>query len=247
MQAELWAELRPRSALETEIPQMLALLQQHFEGVTEAQFRSDLAPKNWVILIWQNQTLKGFTTLQLYSTHDRQTHTPLRIVYSGDTITDPSIWSSPILAQAWAKTLQNLHQSDPSPLYWLLISSGYRTYRFLSLCFQQFYPCYDRPTPAPTQALIDQLAQAQFADHYDRATGLVRFPQPQKLRPHLQQIAPDRHHDPHIAFFLHHNPHHLQGDELVCLAEVAESNLTAAGKRLWQSKLRLQVPEAEEG
>lgn len=242
VQLELQAELHPSNTLGREIPAMLALFQQHFEGVSEGQFRSDLAQKHWTILIWQHQTLKGFTNLSLYTTTWNQE--PIRILYSGDTITDPSIWSSPILAQAWSKTLRYLYQTDTIPLYWLLISSGYRTYRLLGLGFQQFYPCHDRPTPPPTQQLIHHLAQSQFQDCYDPAAGLVRFPQPQKLRPHLRDIAPDRLKDPHIAFFLQQNPHYAEGDELVCLAEVVETNLTRAGQRLWNNRLALQLSEA---
>ncbi|MDJ0694121.1 hypothetical protein [Mastigocoleus sp. MO_188.B34] len=39
--------------------------------------------------------------------------------------------------------------------------------------------------------------------------------------------------DPHIEFFDRMNPGHLNGDELVCLTEISETNLTPAGKRMW--------------
>ena len=37
---------------------------------------------------------------------------------------------------------------------------------------------------------------------------------------------------PHIAFFLATNPGHVRGDELVCLTELCDENLTRAGRRM---------------
>jgi hypothetical protein len=61
----------------------------------------------------------------------------------------------------------------------------------------------------------------------------VRFPHPQQLKGQLQGIPAERCKDPHVDFFASQNPHHDQGDELVCLAEITEANLTPAGKRMW--------------
>ena len=38
--------------------------------------------------------------------------------------------------------------------------------------------------------------------------------------------------DPHVAFFLKRNPGHGDGDELVCLTELSDDNLTRAGRRM---------------
>jgi len=38
--------------------------------------------------------------------------------------------------------------------------------------------------------------------------------------------------DPHVAFFVRRNPGHARGDELACLCELNESNLTRAGRRM---------------
>jgi hypothetical protein len=114
--------------------------------------------------------------------------------------------------------------------YWLLLTSGFRTYRFLPVFWREFFPSRDRPTPGAMQELIDQLARERFGDAYDPARGIVRFPRPQRLRPALAALPAGRVADPHVAFFLTRNPGH--GDELVCVTELTEANLTAAGRRM---------------
>ncbi len=217
---------------------MRLLLQKHFEGVSPEQFETDLTEKNWVILLRDAGELKGFSTLQFYQTEYQGEQ--IRVIYSGDTITDPSMWSSPSLPQAWGKAILAMHEKCSERLYWLLISSGFRTYRFLSTFFKDFYPRYDQATPANIQSLMDQLAKDKFQINYSQ--GLVRFPRPQVLSPELRKIPPERLKDPHVGFFECMNPGHVNGDELVCLAEIAYENVTRAGLRVWHSNYPLQVP-----
>lgn len=230
----------------TDQRQMFTLLQTHFQGVSWAGFQRDLQAKNWVILLKAGPELKGFTTLAFYSV-DWQEQT-LSIVYSGDTITDPSIWSSPALAKAWVKTIQTLHQNQSAnknenkKLYWLLISSGYRTYRFLSIFAKEFYPHYTGLFTTYLKPLAQHLAQQKFQENYNLHTNIVRFRQPQILVPSLQQIPPEKLNDRHVDFFVRANPGHSNGDELVCLAEVSENNLTKAGQRIWQGGYPLHIP-----
>ena len=219
---------------------MFALFQSHFQGVTQEQFAADLRDKYWVILLKQDHKLKGFSSLKFYEA--KLDNEPVRIVYSGDTITDPSMWSSPALPQAWATAIKAIHQGRTEKLYWLLISSGYRTYRFMSIFGKEFYPHYDRETPPKITEFINQLCQDQFKDDYYPQEGIVRFPQPQVLRPHLREIPPEKLKDAHVAFFRQKNPGYIKGDELVCLAEVSEDNLTRSGLRLWNNKIPLSIP-----
>jgi hypothetical protein len=177
--------------------------------------------------------LKGFSTLRLYDI--TVNGEPISVVYSGDTIVDPTAWSSATLPRAWIQAINQLRQPDKR-LFWLLISSGFRTYRLLPTFWQTFYPRYDQVTPEPIQQLMDYLAQQQFGDIYDQKAGVVRFAQPQKLSPILGTVPPERRADPHIHFFEQVNPDHSQGDELVCLTEICAENLTAAGRRMWFSR-----------
>jgi hypothetical protein len=79
---------------------------------------------------------------------------------------------------------------------------------------------------------VQQLAIAQFGSAYNPTTGIVKLAHPQQLRDGLNGIPEGRLDDPHIAFFNQVNPEHENGDELVCLTEISEANLTAAGQRI---------------
>jgi hypothetical protein len=213
---------------------MYQLLLDHFDGVTEEQFRRDTDQKNWVILIERDGQLVGFSTLLAYET---QFHgEPVSVVYSGDTIVTPEAWGTSTLPQVWIASVNRLRcQYSRGRYYWLLITSGFRTYRFLPTFWREFYPRFDMPTPRPNQELLDHLASERFGAAYDSSSGIVRLPHPQKLRPHLSGIPSSRLCDPNVAFFMSRNPRHSDGDELVCLCEIANDNLSPAGRRMTHS------------
>lgn len=222
-----------------ECAEMFDLLAAHFDGATAGQFARDLEEKDWVLRIRHAGRLVGFSTLQVFeAAYQGQA---LHVVYSGDTIVAPEAWGSPILARAWIALVREIQTSAPgAPWYWLLLSSGFRTYRFLPVFWQQFWPRHDAPTPPADQGLLGALARQRFGDQFDEATGVVRFHQPQRLRTTLALVPDQRVADPHVAFFLSHNPGHADGDELVCLTDLDDANLTAAGRRM----VRGSVPRA---
>jgi hypothetical protein len=210
------------------------LLFRHFDGVSRVQFERDLAEKNAVLMLRDSASaaLLGFSTMRVYEA--RFDGSPISVVCSGDTIVDPAAWNSPALPREWIAAVKRLRQQYPNgPYYWLLITSGFRTYRLLSTFWRRFYPHHDEPTPLSPQArLLDALARERFGDCYDAVTGVVRFGRPQVLRSHLAGIPPQRLNDPHVAFFAARNPGHARGDELACLCELSDDNLTRAGQRM---------------
>src|SRR5262245_30929016 len=213
---------------------MFALFLEAFEGITWDRFIGDLDVKNWVVLLGgrDGEPLQGFTTLHWHqATHEGRS---LNVVYSGDTIVDPKAADSAALSRTWIGAINHLARAQGGePPWWLLISSGYRTYRFLPLYWRRFHPRHDEPTPPEAQRVMDALATARFGPQYLRERGIVRFPHPQILRPHLRGIAERRLKDPHVAFFVRVNPDHHKGDELVCLTRLSSDNLTPAGERMW--------------
>lgn len=216
---------------------MYLLLGNHFEGVRRDVFDLDLSKKNWVILLEdETHELKGFSTLLIYSTQFEGEN--INVVFSGDTIVDPSAWSSSTLSRTWITSVQKLGREYPvGKLYWLLISGGFRTYRFLPIFWQEFYPRYEKATPKGISDLMHFLGYQRFGECYKHKAGIVRFQHPYVLRDKLKEIPVERLQDPHIAFFANQNAGYIQGDELVCLAEISEDNLTRAGRRVWFSDL----------
>jgi hypothetical protein len=125
---------------------------------------------------------------------------------------------------------------DPSGnWYWLLLSAGYRTYRFLPVFWKNFRPSPGHETPDPLFDLMGILARERFGTQFDASSGVVRFDRPQWLKPRLAVVPEGRKRDKHIAFFLKRNPGWREGDELVCLTELHDGNLTAAGRRIVRS------------
>jgi hypothetical protein len=223
----------PRDQLTGEMSdRMLALLTSSFAGVDRDTFQRDLAEKSCVVLLEDAAgVLRGFSTFLMYST--RAGGRRLTVVCSGDTIVEPSAWGSPALPKAWIRAVHDLRRGfPPGNLYWLLLTSGFRTYRFLSVFCRRFYPHYNGATPPAHQALLDELCRERFGPLYDRDAGLVRFSRPQVLREGLLHVPAGRQSDPHVRFFLERNPGYLVGDELVSLASLAEDNLTGAARRM---------------
>lgn len=221
---------------------MRRLLEAHFDGVTPAVFERDLGQKQWVLLIEEGGRLRGFSTLLLYAArHEGEDFT---VVYSGDTIMDSRAWSSSALSRCWIGSVRALHRLEPGRrLYWLLLVSGFRTYRFLPLFWREFHPRFDAAAPAGAKRRLDFLAAERLGGCYSAETGVARLEAPQVLRRELRELPESQRRDPHVAFFLERNPGWERGDELVCLTEIAPDNLTAAGWRMWRAAERtLELP-----
>lgn len=232
----LTSEFTPVEVLtEDRVGRMFELMREHYENVRRTEFERDLAEKDCVISLIDSATgaLKGFTTLMAFE-HECGGGR-FQIVFSGDTIVHPDSWGSWELPKAFGRALISIRERRVDlPLYWMLISKGFRTYRFLPVFFKEFHPCHDRPTSPELQHLMDSLSQRKYPANYDRARGLIVFPDRcQKLRPDLGTVAEARvGSDPHIRYFLERNPGHSKGDELVCLARFGEDNLTPLIRRI---------------
>jgi hypothetical protein len=225
-------QLVPRSELTAaHEDEMFQLLAQHFDGVTRGQFARDLAEKNLALLLRRSDQLVGFSTQLACTTRFKEER--VNIIYSGDTIVTPGAWGTTALPRAWVAGVNALKATlPPGRCFWLLLTSGFRTYRFLPVFWREFFPRFDMPTPPEIQCLLRQVANERFGAQFNPDSGIVRFSHPQRLRASLQTIPPGREHDFHTAFFLERNPGHARGDELVCLAELCPENLTAAGRRM---------------
>ena len=211
---------------------MFSLIGAHFTGVDRHTFDRDLDDKTGAILLEDDSgTLRGFSTIVAYES--RAAGRPVAVVYSGDTIVERAWWGSPALARTWARAVRQLAPSDGQrDVYWLLLTSGFRTYRFLPVFFRDFTPRVNGPRGDSDAKLLEALAFERFGPQYDPPTGIVRLDRPQVLAPDLLALPEGRLPDPHIAFFVQRNPGYVNGDELACLARISDDNLTPAGRRM---------------
>lgn len=216
---------------ETQIA-MYELFSKQFENVSLEQFVEDLEQKNWVLLLrGDDGVLSGFSSMHIYDvTVDNRN---LTVVYSGDTVVDSESWSDSALSYYWMGAIDYLRRLyRKERLYWFLLVSGFRTYRFLPVYSQFFFPRYDQSTTADIQRMMDVIASERFGDSYDAQTGIVRLGVPAILKEGYRGIPENRLKDPHIAFFADKNPGHEKGDELVCFAELSEDKFTRLGRRM---------------
>ena len=197
---------------------MFALYTTYFATADRVTFERDLAEKEWVILLCDDGgAIEGFSTLMRLRTGGAT------VFFSGDTIVARHRWGSLDLPRLWAR---HVFAEADADTYWFLISSGWRTYRFLPLFFRDFYP-----RDAAMKPLLDTIARAKFGDAYDARTGVIRLAMPAPLREGVSDPEA-RLSNPHVRFFVEANPGHAGGDELACLVRVAFDNLTPAGLRM---------------
>ena len=217
------------------IASMFALYSDYYDGTTEELFRRDLAEKQYVILLEdESAVLRGFSTA-VVAEHDFEGGR-LRSFFSGDTIIDQSHWGQQTLPTAWFRLTGHIHAAEPeTPLYWFLLVKGHRTYRYLPTFFRVFFPTHEDETPAYHQSLMDLLAGERYGEAYDQERGVVAFETSHgHLKPSWADIPEKDRNRLEVAYFLERNPGYIKGDELVCLTELAPSNLRPIAERLFR-------------
>ncbi|MBX3171338.1 MAG: hypothetical protein KF760_28270 [Candidatus Eremiobacteraeota bacterium] len=192
------------------------LYEAHYGGLHH--FARDLSEKDWVLLLRSGQQVVGFSSLQ------RREQNAFVVYFSGDTLVLPDHRHAYDLPRLWGRFVFQQVARESLPCLWFLICGGFRTYRFLPVFFQKFYPRYEEKTPGETQALLDRLASQRYGDLYHE--GIVRLGSPC-----LEELPP-RELDAHARFFLERNPGWRLGHELACLTWLDRANLTPAGQRM---------------
>jgi hypothetical protein len=236
----LYAEVvAARQVPTAQVEQLYALYATHYDGGHPERFRADLAEKEWVILLRDPETaaVVGFSTQKLLESHVGEEHAA--ILFSGDTIIHRDYWGSQALVRAWCRFAGELKaRCGDRPLYWFLISKGYRTYLYLPLFFHEFHPRYGRPIPPREAELLVRLGTGRYGPAFDPATGLIEHPGAHdRLKPELDGTA-SRRGNPHVDYFVRRNPRYREGVELACIAEIRPENMRGAARRELETGLR---------
>lgn len=222
-----------------EVEEMFCLFCDYYANVSVDQFKKDLFKKDHVFLMRDPlfPDIKGFSTIVSVVAQPLNQGKPVRGFFSGDTVVHQDYWGQGALGVAFLKFLflQKLRRPF-EPLYWFLISKGYKTYLLMANNFPCHYPRYEKPTPPDIQALLDSFASQLYPEGYDPLLGTIAAPDPEQKDRLKTQVAPIGDvllkHNPRIAFFVEKNPGWKQGNELACLAE-----MTFAMPFQYQSKI----------
>jgi hypothetical protein len=217
------AEVVERKTLgDADIASMFAVFKTVYDNVSLDRFKTDLAEKEWIVLLRDDDRVAGFTTARILKVGGE------KAVFSGDTVVDPAHWDSLELPRAWGRFVMSME-----PVWWFLISKGVRTYLYLPLYFREFWPRHDQPMPADVRERLDTFARAKYPKEYDAGRGLIEFAKPHgNLKPAFAEVPAHRADDAHVRYFLERNPNYRKGTELACLARVSRNNLTPAAVRV---------------
>jgi len=211
---------------------LVSLYLKYYDGSTQSQVLRDLDAKTEALLLSFDGILIGFTTLEVY---ERQWNdSPIRIVYSGDTVVEREHWGQQTLAFAWIARMGELKREMPRvPLYWFLIVKGHRTYKFLPTFGKSFFPHWAIARD-DLKPIADMLATEKFGTDYNPATGIVEFAtshghlKQEIALPSIEEMGKES-----VRFFLARNPHYLRGCEMVCLCELETHNMRPLTRRIF--------------
>lgn len=223
-----WKKLKANTVPISKITQdqktaMFELFQKFYEDVDKDQFIKDMNAKDSIIILTsKNKELRGFSTLTSFDVlEDNRLH---HIIYSGDTIIDPSYWGTAALTMEFLKNIIKAKMKRPfSPVWWYLISKGYKTYLLMANNFMNYYPRYDRKTPVVVQKIMNDVSEKLYPGRHDQNNGILVFQgeRHEKLKDFVAPISQQlKEKYPKIKFFADKNPNWMNGDELVCLGEV---------------------------
>jgi hypothetical protein len=112
---------------------------------------------------------------------------------------------------------------------------GYGSYLHLAHGLAECWPRHDAPMPAHWFVLLDRILSRDYPEAWVRERGVLRWPS-RRLRAGAADITPQMmDSDPHLRFFAHANPHHAEGESLVCVAPVSWRNFRHA---VWHRMMR---------
>jgi len=218
----------------TDIEKMFALFSAYYDGTDKQNFVKDLKEKHWIIMLKTGEEINGFSTQMVIRGEHSQGK--FAVLFSGDTIVDKKCWGETELAVLWTKlsvALSEMYKQKGSEFYWYLISKGYKTYKFLPVFFNEYYPAADRVVPGKLREIMKIIAQTKFPGLYDEHTGIIRGSDTkERLKKGIADIDEKQLKNAHVRFFAEKNPGWAKGDELVCIAPVSRSNFNKSGLRL---------------
>jgi len=215
---------------------MFDLYHRYYEATSTERFQSDLDAKDEALLLFdRTETLRGFSTLKRLEIEQQAKH--CRAIFSGDTIVHHRFWGEQSLAFNWIRRAGAIKAEDPcTPLYWLLIVKGHRTYRYLQAFSRNYYPHWQNETPNSVQSLMDRLGEHLFGPDYSADRGIVSFAHSHgHLRPEWAEPPVEALSRPEVRFFLRRNPGYRRGEELLCLTELSPANLRPLARRVFES------------
>jgi hypothetical protein len=225
---------------QAQVERMFELMRANYDQVSEENFAADLAWKDEVLVLFDDrEVIQGFSTLAL---NPKGCGTAgYDILYSGDTIINPTHWGNQELVRGFCHAAGSLYAERGKTLYWYLLSKGYRTYLYLPLFTHEYFPRDEATEEAQRlRSIADGCSRLMFGEAWKPAAGVLKFASSQgQLKPELADDTQRRAGHRHVDFFLKHNPGFAEGDELVCLAELSPENTRRIAGRFFREGMEM--------
>lgn len=216
----VYARYRPIDRVSpTDVMTMYGIFSRYYEHAPLDTFLRDMSKKTGVFLLRRrsDREIVGFSTV---ATMDLDIDgKPIIGVFSGDTIIEKEYWGSRALPLAFFIYLVRLVVRHPlTPIFWLLISKGYKTYLLMANNFFRYYP-HPEGKYSEYSDLIPLYCEKLFPGYYDPDRKILDFgDQYNRLKDDVARVSDElRSKYPKVAFFEEKNPEWHRGTELPCV------------------------------
>jgi len=125
------------------------------------------------------------------------------------------------------------------PIYWFFDTFSYKSYLLLPRNFRDYWPRFDRATPAWERGLMHELAGRFHGSAWRPEQGVALRSGRKRLRLDTAPLDPTVTRNPDLDFFARSNPGHAEGDMLVCLCPLNTTNWLTAGFRALRRSRRM--------
>lgn len=209
-----------------DIRRMYEIFRQYYGNTDLDTFLADMSRKTGVFMIRRrsDREIVGYSTVALMdlTLQGRK----VKGVFSGDTIIEREYWGSRALVFSFFLYLVRVILRYPTtPVFWLLISKGYKTYLLLANNFFRFYP-HPEGQYTEYESLVQEYADKLFPNCFDAERKVLDFGESYQFL--IGDVAPIteemRNRYPRIAFFEQCNPDWQKGNELPCVGRIGISD-----------------------
>jgi hypothetical protein len=205
--------------------EMYFLFEKYYVDISYELFLHDLKEKTHVLFVRNvKNELVGFSTLFRKKNHSIAKGT---FLYSGDTVIRQDYWGTKYLQKAFFYFILRTKLASPfQPVYWMLISKGFKTYMMMKRNFISCWPRREGVTPVHLKEVQNAFYKMKFGSSYKKDLDLIVFEESKgTVKGDIASPSDEDKADMDIQFFLERNPKYSEGVELACLAEILWKDL----------------------
>ncbi|OFZ48188.1 MAG: hypothetical protein A2504_17320 [Bdellovibrionales bacterium RIFOXYD12_FULL_39_22] len=204
-----------------QISEMFSLFHLYYDDISPDLFFNDLKEKSHVLMIYHERRVVGFSTMlrKKFSTPNIS----ITSLFTGDTVVRKDFWGSKALQRAFFwYILETKLIYFWRPMYWFLISKGYKTYLMMVTNFNESYPRRERQTPDDVKELQDRYYLDRYGCFYNKNLDIIDFKASKgSVKADFHDLSERMKINPDVLYFLQRNPRFADGVELACICKIS--------------------------